>query len=261
MLSLNLDNEFFNKKIIVTGASRGLGAKTCKELALRGAKIAMLSRSKMTTDKIKKTMKNPDEHISIKVDLLKSNSLGLAVQRAKKFLKEIDIVIHIAGGGYGLKNSLIKSSDLKKLFQVNLGAAVEINKHVVEFKKRKKNLKLIHVGSIASNEAVGSVGYNIVKSALAAYVRSLGRELYNNKVLVTGILPGGFIAEGNVMERLKKKNIGIYRNFIKTRLPRGVMGKVEEVIPMLLFLCSKHSEMMGGCLVPIDAGEGRSYQI
>ncbi|MDC3089834.1 SDR family oxidoreductase [Candidatus Pelagibacter sp.] len=261
MLNLNLENEFINKKIIVTGASRGLGAETCKALALRGAKIAMFSRSKIKMDKLRKLMKNPSSHISVKVDLLKSSSLKVAVQRAKKFLKEIDIVIHVAGGGYGLKNSLIKSSDLKTLFQINLGAAVEINNLFVKNKRKNKSLKLIHVGSIASNEAVGSVGYNIVKSALAAYVRSLGRELYSNKVLVTGILPGGFIAEDNAMDRLKKKNKNIYKNFIKNRLPRGVMGKVDEIIPMLLFLCSKHSEMMGGCLIPMDAGEGRAYQI
>ena len=261
MLNLNLENDFINKKIIVTGASKGLGAETCKALALRGARIAMLSRSKIQMDKLKEKMKNSSSHIAIQVDLLKSTSLSLAVQKAKKFLKEIDIVIHVAGGGYGLKNSLIKSSDLNTLFQINLGAAVEINKLVVEQKKKSKDLKLIHVGSIASNEAVGSVGYNVVKSALAAYVRSLGRELSYNKVLVTGILPGGFIAKENAMERLKESNLGIYKKFIKTRLPRGVMGKVDEVIPMLLFLCSKHSGMMGGCLIPMDAGEGRSYQI
>ena len=39
------------------------------------------------------------------------------------------------------------------------------------------------------------------------------------------------------------------------------MGKSDEVLPMILFLCSKHSAMMGGCLVPIDAGEGKAYQI
>ncbi len=261
MLNLNLENDFINKKIIVTGASKGLGAETCKALALRGARIAMLSRSKIQMDKLKEKMKNSSNHISIKVDLLDSKSLNLAVQKAKKFLKDIDIIIHVAGGGYGLKNSLIKSSDLNTLFQINLGAAVEINNLVIEQKKKKKDLKLIHVGSIASNEAVGSVGYNVVKSALAAYVRSLGRELSHNKVLVTGILPGGFIAKNNAMERLKKKDAQVYKRFIKTRLPRGVMGKVDEVIPMLLFLCSKHSEMMGGCLVPMDAGEGRSYQI
>ena len=48
-------------------------------------------------------MKNSSNHISIKVDLLDSKSLNLAVQKAKKFLKDIDIIIHVAGGGYGLK--------------------------------------------------------------------------------------------------------------------------------------------------------------
>ena len=51
-----------------------------------------------------------------------------------------------------------------------------------------------------------------------------------------------------------------YNKFIKTRLPRKKMGSVNEILPMLLFLCSKHSSMMGGCLVPIDAGEGKAYQ-
>ena len=37
------------------------------------------------------------------------------------------------------------------------------------------------------------------------------------------------------------------------------MGNVDEIIPMILFLCSDFSAMMGGCMVPIDAGEGKSY--
>ena len=70
---------------------------------------------------------------------------------------------------------------------------------VVSSKPKSHSLKLIHVGSIASREAVASVGYNVAKSALATYVKSLGRELYKDKVIVTGILPGGFIAKGNAM--------------------------------------------------------------
>ena len=176
-------------------------------------------------------------------------------------MKHVDVVLHIAGGGFGLKDKLIKNQDLKTLLQINIGAAAEINRLVFKSKVYNKNLKLVHVGSIASNEAVGSVGYNVSKSALAAYVRSLGRELYKKNVIVTGILPGGFIAPGNAMERLKNKNIKDYKKFIKMRIPRASMGNVNEVLPMLLFLCSKHSAMMGGCLVPIDAGEGKAYQI
>ena len=62
------------------------------------------------------------------------------------------------------------------------------------------------------------------------------------------------------MERFRKKNTKDYKKFIKTRLPRRFMGSANEVLPMLLFLCSRHSSMMGGCLVPIDAGEGKTYQ-
>ena len=233
----------------------------CRALAERGAKIAMLSRSKKEMDNLKSRLKNPSNHISIKVNLLKNNEIKLAIKKAKKFLKQIDIVLHVAGGGFGLKEELIKDKDLKMLLQVNVGAAAEINRLVVKNKSKNQFIKLVHVGSIASNEAVGSVGYNTAKSALAAYVKSLGRELYKNNVIVTGILPGGFIAPGNAMERLKKKNLRDYKKFIKTRLPREIMADVNEVLPMLLFLCSKYSSMMGGCLVPMDAGEGKSYQI
>ena len=259
-LNLNLENEFLGKRIIVTGASRGLGAEACKALAEKGAKIAMLSRSKKEMDFLKDGLKNPSNHISIKVNLLKNSEIKLAIKKAKKFLKQIDIVIHVAGGGLGLKENLINNEDLKTLLQINLGAAAEINRLIVSNKTKSQFLKLVHVGSIASSEAVASVGYNVAKSALATYIRSLGRELYKNKVIVTGILPGGFIASGNAMERLKNKNIKDYKKFIKTRLPRGVMGNVNEILPMLLFLCSKHAAMMGGCLVPIDAGEGKTYQ-
>ena len=53
-LDLNLEKEFVGKRIIVTGASRGLGAMACKSLAESGAKIVMLSRSKKEMDKLMK---------------------------------------------------------------------------------------------------------------------------------------------------------------------------------------------------------------
>ena len=260
LLDLNLNKEFLGKKIIITGASRGLGAEACKVLAEKGAEIAMLSRSKNEMENLKNRLLNSPKHISIKVDFLKNNSLNNAFKKAIKFLKKIDIIIHVAGGGFGLKNPLIKNDDLKTLLQVNLGAVAELNRLAVNTIRKGGDLKLVHVGSITSTEAVGSVGYNVAKAALASYVKSLGRELYKKKIIVPGILPGGFISSGNSMDRLKKKNIKSYRNFIKTRLPRKKMGDVEEILPMLLFLCSKHSSMMGGCLVPIDAGEGKAYQ-
>ncbi len=260
-LNLNLDKEFKGKKFLVTGASRGLGLKVCEILDSKGAKIAMLSRSIKEMERSLKKFKNSKRHICIKVDFLKHDQIKNAFDKAFKYLKEIDVILHISGGGYGLSNPLINNEDITKLLSINLLGAIEINRLVVNKMKKNKKLKLVHVGSISSYEATGSVGYNTVKSALAAYVRSLGRELYAKNIVVTGILPGGFIAPGNAIQRFKSRNLKEYKKFIKNRLPRGFMGSTDEIIPMLLFLCSSHSSMMGGCMVPIDAGEGKSYVI
>ena len=94
--NLDLDKEFWGKRIIITGASKGLGATACKAFAERGARIAMLSRSKILMDNLKGRLNNPSNHISIKVDLLNNKEIVLAVKKAKKFLKQIDIVLHVA---------------------------------------------------------------------------------------------------------------------------------------------------------------------
>ena len=91
---------------------------------------------------------------------------------------------------------------------------LEINKIIVPQMIQRKCGNLVHVCSIASSEATGSVGYNTVKAALAAYVRTLGRELVDSGVVVTGILPGGFYAPGNSWERLEEKFYWLKMNCI-----------------------------------------------
>ena len=83
-LDLNLEKEFLGKRIIVTGASRGLGAMACEALAKRGAKIAMLSRSKKKMDNLRSRLRNPSNHTSIKVDLLNNNADYISNKKSKK---------------------------------------------------------------------------------------------------------------------------------------------------------------------------------
>ena len=172
--------------------------------------------------------------------------------------EDVDVVLHCAGGGLGLKGPFLTPGQMYELFMTNLGGAMEINRRFGPLMQAKGYGRIIHVASIASGQAVGSVGYNTVKTALAGYIRSLGREMAPYGVVVTGIAPGGFYAPQNAMERLKERNPEAYEDFVK-RLPRGFMGEANELIPLLRFLASPQSSMMGGCLVPIDAGEGYYY--
>ena len=248
-----------NKKILITGASQGLGAVAAQAFAERGARLVLIARSEDKLEQVRLSCRNPERHLCIAVDLLEMNNIEDAINKAQAFLGNIDVVLHAAGGGLGLKDDFLKYEDFLKLFILNLGAAAEINRLIASEMKKRRSGYLVHIGSIASTEGVGSVGYNSVKAALAAYVRSLGRELNRFNVIATGILPGGFLAPGNAMARLQEFNPVAYKAFINERLPRQIMGDANELIPMLILLCSEGASMMGGCLVPMDAGEGRSY--
>lgn len=221
-------------KILITGASRGLGLVACESFFKDGWEVLRFSRKELDFTQI-----NPAWLINLPED--------------------IEAIIHCAGGGLGLKGPYLTPEQMYELFQVNVGGAVEINRRFLPRMQAEGYGRVVHVCSIASGEAVGSVGYNTVKAALAAYVRSLGRELAPYGVVVSGIAPGGFQAPGNAMERLQANSPEAYREFIEKRLPRGYMGEAWELLPLLRYLVSKEASMMGGCIVPIDAGEGHYY--
>lgn len=250
---------FKDKCILITGASKGLGRVCAKALAEHGALLVLMARSETELEEVRSSCSHSDKHLIVAADLTEMEQLHEGIKKAKEFSQYFDVLLHVAGGGIGLKDPLISPGDLYKLFMLNVGIAAEINRLMVPDMIKRGKGNLVHIGSISSTQATGSVGYNTVKAGLAAYVRTLGREIAGSGVVATGILPGGFIAPGNAMDRLEKSNPDAYKKFIADRLPRKTMGKVEELIPMVLLLCSDAVSMMGGCLVPIDAGEGMDY--
>lgn len=223
------------RKILITGATRGLGLVASDAFEAQGDTVIRWGRAEL--------------------DYLKIKGWNAVIPH----YTEIDVVIHCAGGGLGLRGPYLTAEAAYQLFMVNLGGALELNRIIGPEMQHRGSGNMIHVCSIASGEAIGSVGYNMVKAALSAYVRSLGRELAPHGVVVTGIAPGGFQGPHNAMERLAANNPPAYEEFIKERLPRGKMGEAAELIPLLKYLASPEASMMGGCVVPIDAGEGHYY--
>lgn len=248
-----------NKHIVITGASKGLGSVCAKALADCNACLVLMARTGEKLERVRNSLKHPKKHLSVTIDLEDMNQLREGIKKAKEFLGDIDVVLHVVGGGLGLRDTFLRADDLIKLFTLNVVVATEINRMIIPEMMRRGSGNLVHIASMASSEAIASVGYNTVKAALAAYVRSLGREIAGSGVVATGILPGGFYAPENSWERLEVKNPEIVKKYIEERLPRKFLGRAEELIPMILLLCSDAASMMGGCLVPIDAGEGKAY--
>jgi NAD(P)-dependent dehydrogenase (short-subunit alcohol dehydrogenase family) len=245
--------DFKNKKVLITGGTKGLGLICVKNFLNKKAKVFAVGRDEKYIKKI--SNKNLKFFKSNLLDQLEKKKFFNDIKK----INNIDIIIHCMGGGLGLKENLIKLEDFTKLFYVNLGIASEINLKIFNKLNRKQSY-ILHIGSTASSEAIGSVGYNSIKAAIVAYVKTLASRLLKKNVFVSSILPGAFIAPGNAFERLKKKNLKIFNNFKDNRLPRKKIAKAEEFLPIINLLCSKDGEMLAGSSITVDACETKSYK-
>ena len=256
-----MTGEFQDKNILITGASKGLGYVCAQAFEKQGARLVMAARSLDKLEKLRNSFSDPAKHLVFADDLVEQKNIENLVSKGLEHSGGFDIVLHVLGGGYGFRDPLLTWEQLETLHRVNVGVAAEINRLVAPAMVKKKAGRLVHVGSIASQEATASVGYNTVKSALAAYVRSLGRELAESGVVVTGILPGAFYAPENSWRRLEANKPEVVKEFIEKNLPRKRIADADEVLPLIYFLAGGAASMMSGCCVPIDAGEGKSYVV
>lgn len=250
--------DFAGKRVLITGATRGLGFVMAKAYAARGARVLATGRTQERLDLLMREMPGTG-HATYCAEMMDAQAVVTFVDFGLERMGGFDVVFHALGGGYGFREPLLDWTQLSKLHAANLGVGAEINRLVVPGMIERKSGNIVHVGSIASGEAVGSVGYNTVKAALAAYVRSLGRELAGKGIVVTAVLPGAFFGPENAFRRLEKNKPEVVDDFVTRRLPRGKVGEAAEMTDLVLLLSGPGASMMAGTCIAVDAGEGFAY--
>ena len=172
------------KKILITGASSGLGLMLSRYYDEKGFNLVTIGRDQKKINSLKKELSKENQKNSYAFDFkIKSNYdkfLKILSLQKEKF----DVIVHCLGGGFGMHNPIISREDLNFLFNINVSSAVGINKVVLDNKKYNKNLKIIHIGSVASIEATASVGYSMVKSSLIAYTKTLSKVVIKQNIFL-----------------------------------------------------------------------------
>lgn len=253
-------NYFNNKNILITGASYGLGALIANEMSKEDCNLILVSRSEQKLKQTLKKCKNIKKHKIIVSDFQNSESIKKMTEIVKNNYKKIDIIMHIAGGGLGIKEDLPSKDDYLKVFNLNLFSIFDINRDLIKLVEKSKKATLFHVGSIVANESIGSISYNTSKTALSSYVRTLSKTLQQKQICVTGINPGAFEYKDNAMDRLKKNNLKVYKDFINNRLPSKKMPKASNLIDLIKLLIGKDNMIYSGNMISCDSGEGNFYR-
>ena len=141
------------KTVLITGATSGLGLMLSRHYDSLGYNLVTVGRDQKKIASLRKEISKKNQNNSFAIDFNSINKYKKFLNIIKNNKKKIDIIIHCLGGGFGLHNPIIDYEDLNFLFHLNVSTAVGINKVILENKKYNKNLKIIHIGSVASIES------------------------------------------------------------------------------------------------------------
>ena len=249
--------DFNNKNIIITGASKGLGKTIAIEFERLGCNLALIARSKNLLNEIESTFKKKKTHKIYDIDLLDDDQRKKCLDDIKKRFKQIDIVFHCLGGSFGINDPLDDISSYMKSIKGNLGVSIDINNNFIPQMKSHGKGNIVHISSVVGKQATASVPYVTAKASISGYVRTMGNTLAKDNIILCGVLPGAFIAENNAMNRFKKFKPKEYESFVEN-LPAKRMPQSNEYIQILKLVSGTNSKIFCGSMIPLDTGQGLS---
>jgi len=182
-----------NSKVwYVTGASQGLGLTLVKKLFENGYRVAATSRD---TQKLKEAagIINAERFLPLSVDLNDPDSIDGSIQQTITAFGRIDVVVNNAG--YGMIGTVeeITEIDIRKIFDVNVLAAINVVKSVLPLMRKQRSGYIINVGSVAGFAgAPGWAVYSATKAAITAFSEVLALDIKEFDIKVTVVEPSGF---------------------------------------------------------------------
>ena len=243
-----MSNDIFDikgQKILLTGATGGIGRAIARELDNRGVKLCLSGTRENALHEIAASLINSP--IVIPCDL-GSTQVDTLVARAREQLCGLDALI--CNAGITMDNLALRMSDTEwqKVIDVNLTATFKLNQAACRY-MLKSGGRIINLSSVvALTGNPGQTNYTAAKAGIIAMSKSLAREVAKRGININCLAPG-FIATP-----MTDKLAAQQRENILQEIPLKRIGKAENIIGSVILLLSKAGEYITGQTIHINGG-------
>jgi 3-oxoacyl-[acyl-carrier protein] reductase len=239
-----------NKRALVTGGSRGIGAAIVKRLAREGAHVALtyVSRPDHAHDTVTAAQAFGVQALAIQADSAEAQAVVGAVTRTVAELGGIDILVNNAGIGVIAPIDDYRLEDFDRTLAVNLRAVFVATQAAV--KHMTTGGRIINIGSCNAERVpfTGGAVYAMSKAALVGLVKGLARDLGQRGITINNVQPGPIDTEMNPAASAFADTL---RQQVMA-LPR--YGTADEIAAMVAYLASPEAGFVTGASLTIDGG-------
>lgn len=248
------------RRVLITGAGRGIGRQIALDFAREGANVGATSRTATDLSTLLAEMGGTEAgHCAWPLDLEAEGAPADLYRQVQRDFGEIEILVNNLGSTLDITDPLCPTSDWRRVMRVNLEVAIELNNLAIPSMKGRGWGRICNILAGASIENHGPVPYCAAKAAFMAYTRSMGRVLAPTGVVMTGCLPGAVLTDGGHWDHALRERPAHAEDYLKNRTAAGRFGTVDEIAPMVVFLCSDRASFFQGSQVLIDGGQVRTY--
>jgi len=238
---------FAEQRVLVTGASRGLGRDIALRFASEGASlfVGYRNRRQEAEDCAAQCAALGAEATPIALDLADAASVRAAISD----LPALDVLVNNAATVRDQFFSLQSDADDAEVVAINLGGTMACIRAALPGMMRSGKGVVVNVASVAAiRGSPGQASYSASKGGIIALTRTLACELSGRGIRVNAVAPGIF--DAGMAQRMDRR----VREARLALLPMGRAGRSEELASVVAFLASDEASYIIGQTIAVDGG-------
>ncbi|GGD12302.1 SDR family NAD(P)-dependent oxidoreductase [Hyunsoonleella pacifica] len=238
-----------DKVVLITGASKGIGAEIAKNMAKEGAKVIVnYNNDKVGAERVVLEIeKQGGKAIAINADVTNKEHIEVLFKKTKSIFGEITTLVNNAGVYKFEPIETITKDEFHNHFNTNvLSVFLLIQEAIKHFDNNGGNI--INISSIATVKSTPFTSlYSASKGAIDSITNVLSQELGPKNIRINSILPGPTETEGNQMSQEIK-------SFVTSNTPLGKIGRTTDIAQLAVFLASNDASFITGQKIGVSGG-------
>ena len=255
-----------NKVIIITGGAMGLGLAAAKELASRGAKLALVDYNEKSLTEAKNEISKQfpsAKIIVVMADVSNEDAVKNYVNETVKAFGRIDGLYNNAGiEGKQAGMTEYDVAIFKKVIDINLMGVYYGMRYVIPVMKNQKYGRIVNVASVGGIRGVlNQIPYVASKHAVSGMTKNAALEYGRDGINTNAIAPGAILTPmvAEAFKQVNPDNPKAAETEYAQRNPAKRLGLPQEVAKVVAFLLSEDASYVNGQTIAIDGGESNIY--